>query len=74
MTISPSTYFWLSRILQSLLYFFSISSVNFYFLLPISRESIVLGSNFQREDFDGFTFGGPLNPKITFLLLSLTYK
>ena len=28
---------------------------NFYFLLPISRESIVLGSNFQNEDFDGFT-------------------
>ena len=27
----------------------------FYFLLPISRESIVLGSNFQSGDFDGFT-------------------
>ena len=27
----------------------------FYFLLPISRESIVFGSNFKNGDFDGFT-------------------
>ena len=27
----------------------------FYFLLPISRESIVLGSNFRSGNFDGFT-------------------
>ena len=27
----------------------------FYFFLPISRESIVLGSNFRSGDFDGFT-------------------
>ena len=27
----------------------------FYFLLPISRESIVLVSKFQNEDFDEFT-------------------
>ena len=27
----------------------------FYFLLPISRESIILGSNFRSGDFDGFT-------------------
>ena len=27
----------------------------FYFLLPISRESIVFGSNFRSGDFDGFT-------------------
>ena len=27
----------------------------FYFLLPISRESIVLRSNFRNGDFDGFT-------------------
>ena len=27
----------------------------FYFLLPINRESIVLGSNFLSGDFDGFT-------------------
>ena len=26
-----------------------------YFLLPISRESIVFGSNFRNGDFDGFT-------------------
>ena len=26
----------------------------YYFLLPISRESIVLGSNFRNGDFDGF--------------------
>ena len=26
-----------------------------YFLLPISRESIVFGSNFRSGDFDGFT-------------------
>ena len=26
----------------------------FYFLLPISRESIVFGSNFRHGDFDGF--------------------
>ena len=26
-----------------------------YFLLPISRESIVFGSNFRNEDFYGFT-------------------
>ena len=25
------------------------------FLLPISRESIVFGSNFRNGDFDGFT-------------------
>ena len=25
-----------------------------YFLLPISRENIVLGSNFRNGDFDGF--------------------
>ena len=28
---------------------------SFYFLLPISRESIVFGSNFRNGDFDGFT-------------------
>ena len=27
----------------------------FYFLLPISRESIVFGSNFRNGDFVGFT-------------------
>ena len=27
----------------------------YYFLLPISRESIALGSNFRNGDFDGFT-------------------
>ena len=27
----------------------------FYFLLPISRESIVFGTNFRNGDFDGFT-------------------
>ena len=27
----------------------------FYFPLPISRESIVLGSNFRSGDIDGFT-------------------
>ena len=27
----------------------------YYFLLPISRESIVFGSNFRNGDFDGFT-------------------
>ena len=27
----------------------------FYFLLPISRESIVLGTNFRNGYFDGFT-------------------
>ena len=26
----------------------------YYFLLPISRESIVFGSNFRNGDFDGF--------------------
>ena len=30
-------------------------SHHFYFLLPISRESIVFGSNFRNGDFDGFT-------------------
>ena len=29
--------------------------VHFYFLLPISRESIVHGSNFRSGDFDGYT-------------------
>ena len=28
---------------------------HFYFLLPVSRESIVFGSNFRNGDFDGFT-------------------
>ena len=28
---------------------------HFYFLLPISRESIVFGSNFRNGDFKGFT-------------------
>ena len=28
---------------------------NYYFLLPISRESIAFGSNFRNGDFDGFT-------------------
>ena len=27
----------------------------FYFLLPISRESIVFGSHFRNGDFDGFS-------------------
>ena len=27
----------------------------FYFLLPISKEIIVLESNFRNGDFDGFT-------------------
>ena len=32
----------------------------YYFLLPISRESIVFGSNFRNGDFDGSTrFEGP---------------
>ena len=26
----------------------------YYFLLPISKENIVFGSNFRRGDFDGF--------------------
>ena len=30
-------------------------SFSFYFLLPISRESIFWGSNFRSGDFDGFT-------------------
>ena len=30
-------------------------NMHFYFLLPISRESIVFGSNFRNGDFDGFT-------------------
>ena len=29
--------------------------IPFYFLLPISRESIAFGSNFRNGDFDGFT-------------------
>ena len=29
--------------------------IDFYFLLPVSRESIVFGSNFRSGDFDGFT-------------------
>ena len=29
-------------------------SIHFYFLLPISRESIVFGSNVRNGDFDGF--------------------
>ena len=29
--------------------------IPFYFLLPISRESIVFGSDFRNRDFDGFT-------------------
>ena len=29
--------------------------LHFYFLLPISRETIVFGSNFRSGDFDGFT-------------------
>ena len=33
----------------------SISFCNYYFLLPISRESIVFGSNFRGGDFDGLT-------------------
>ena len=32
-----------------------LNTSNFYFLLPISRESIALGSNFRIGDFDGFT-------------------
>ena len=27
----------------------------FYFLLPLSRESAITGSNFRNGDFDGFT-------------------
>ena len=30
-------------------------NVIFYFLLPISRESIVFESNFRTGDFDAFT-------------------
>ena len=33
----------------------SIKYKYFYFLLPISRESIVFGSNFRNGDFNGFT-------------------
>ena len=33
----------------------SLAARHFYFLLPINRESIVLGSNFRNGDFDGFT-------------------
>ena len=34
----------------------ALSNFNFYFLLPISRESIVFRSNFRSGDFDGFTY------------------
>ena len=33
----------------------SAKSSDFYFLLPISRESIVFRSNFRNGEFDGFT-------------------
>ena len=33
----------------------NIEQIDFYFLLPINRESIVFGSNFRNGDFDGFT-------------------
>ena len=40
----------------------------FYFLLPISRESIVFWVKFLKWRFWWiYTFWGPLNPKITFL-------
>ena len=39
----------------------------FYFLLHISTERIVLGSNFRNGDFDGFTrFEAPLTRKSHF--------
>ena len=41
----------------------------FYFLLLKSRESIVLGSNLQSGDFDGFTRFEVLNQKIKFYRL-----
>ena len=34
---------------------FSFHFLSFYFLLSISRESIVFGSNFRSGDFDGIT-------------------
>ena len=40
---------------QNLTYYSGTLGKNYYFLLPISRESIVLGSNFRSGDFDGFT-------------------
>ena len=30
-------------------------TLNFYFLLPISRESNIFGSKIRNGDFDGFT-------------------
>ena len=37
-------------------YLNKLGSVDFYyFLLPISRESFIFGSNFRNGDFDGFT-------------------
>ena len=45
----------------------------FYFLLPISRESIIFGSNFRDSDFDGFArFWGALSQKIIFLVFCLS--
>ena len=43
--------------LTILWYFIAINAVIrvLYFLLPISRERIVFGSNFRNGDFDGFT-------------------
>ena len=39
----------------------------FYFLLPVSRESIVLRSNFRNGDFDAFTrFEAPKMRKTLF--------
>ena len=32
-----------------------ISEFFYYFLLPVTRESIVFGSNFRNGDFDGFS-------------------
>ena len=38
---------------ETLLHYFKY--IHFYFLLPISRESIVWGTNFRSGDFDGLT-------------------
>ena len=51
--ILTSTYYislWrtINRVTQEIMHFY-------YFLLPISRESIVFGWNFRSWDFDGFT-------------------
>ena len=52
------------------LIFPALGNNTFYFLLPLSRESIIFGSHFRSGDFDGYTHSQKFFLQFTEILLT----